>query len=491
MAKAAIRTASEPPDDARMTADSSAGARNDVVAATAGRAEPMVRLRGVSKTYRVYANRSDRVREALDPRRRSRHRQFHALHDINLTFPRGATVGILGVNGSGKSTLLQVIAGIIPASTGTVEVNGKLAAMIELGAGLNPDLSARENVGVNGVIMGLTRAQIESRLPSIEAFADIGDFFDQPLKTYSSGMAARVGFALTIHLNPDILIIDEALAVGDARFQQKCFQRFRDLQAAGKTILYVSHDRFSLPRLCTHGVVLHAGRVVFDGDPKGAADCYNEILINGRPGGSLSGRSMAGGKGTILDSSVDATDTGSKARSEAIRAADAAEAAILAFMKIRAKGDRAPSNPTYNKNEKRIGIGGAQVIDYMLTANGKINPGQIKSGDRVAIAMRIHFEEDVEAPILGIRVRAKDGVLAYATNSMWMGIDVAPRKSGDVASYRFDLDCHLGGNDWFLDLTVARSATELMDDRSGLLHLRCDPEKPSNGLANLPIRFAQ
>ncbi len=238
-------------------------------------------LENVSKKYRLFPSRGHRLREALHPFRRSYHREFWALRDVTLRLSRSQTVGILGLNGSGKSTLLQIIASVLQPTSGTVRVNGKVAALLELGAGFNPDLTGRENVVLNGTIQGLDHHEILARMEAIQAFADIGEFFDQPVRTYSSGMFMRVAFSTALYVDPDVLIIDEALAVGDAKFQEKCFRRFRTFQEAGKTILFVTHDRSALPRHCDLGILLHQGHVVEVGEPARIADLYGEILAFG------------------------------------------------------------------------------------------------------------------------------------------------------------------------------------------------------------------
>jgi lipopolysaccharide transport system ATP-binding protein len=457
-----------------------------------------VRLDGVSKAYRVYPTRFDRVREALDPLHRPRHKDFHALHDVSAELPRGATVGILGVNGSGKSTLLQIICGIIPATAGTASVDGRIAALIELGAGFNPDMTGRENVTVNGVIMGMSQSDIKQRMPQIEAFAEIGEFFDQPLKMYSSGMTARVGFAMAIHVDPDVLVIDEALAVGDARFQQKCFKRFRDFQDAGKTILFVTHDRFSLPRLCTHGMVLHAGRLVYFGDPKAAMDVYGDILISGNPSSGSPASALELAASAIerprLDVELMAHAAESSVAERDMRTAleDAAtEAAIASFSAERASVDRCALNPCYNRNEHQVGIGGARIVDYMLAMNGRVNPPHVTSGGTLAILLRVAFDEAVPFPIVGFAIKTKDGVLVFETNSMWRGIGLRPRAAGDVAVYRIDVQLQLGSNDYFIDLAVASSQTEQLVGRQGVCHIRCDPDAVGHGIVSLQTSMAE
>lgn len=229
-----------------------------------------VTLRNISKMYRIYDKPQYKLKEALIRAlfrsQRSYHRAFWALRDINLDIPRGSTIGIIGKNGSGKSTLLQIIAGIIQPTTGTLEISGRISALLELGTGFNPEFTGRENVFMNGAIMGLKREEIEERFEDIAQFADIGDFIDQPVKIYSSGMYVRLAFACAVNVDADILIIDEALSVGDAPFQRKCFNRLNELKIAGKTIIIVSHDLHAIERHCNTGLYLNNGTVVKSGN---------------------------------------------------------------------------------------------------------------------------------------------------------------------------------------------------------------------------------
>ncbi|HEY7791435.1 MAG TPA: ABC transporter ATP-binding protein, partial [Vicinamibacterales bacterium] len=202
---------------------------------------------------------------------------FPALHDVSFTVPKGITYGIVGRNGSGKSTMLKLLAGITKPTSGTVHVNGRVSALIELGAGFHPEISGRENVFINGIMLGLSKREITRRFDEIVEFAELEDFIDAPVKTYSSGMYMRLGFAVAIHVNPDVLLIDEVLAVGDASFQQKCFDEFRKLKAAGKTIVFVTHDMSSVQRFCDRAMLLDKGRMIELGEPSFIAKRYNEL----------------------------------------------------------------------------------------------------------------------------------------------------------------------------------------------------------------------
>lgn len=233
----------------------------------------------VSKKFRLFNSPKERIAEALHPFRKKYHREFWALKDISFDIHRGEIVGILGKNGSGKSTLLQIICSVMQPTEGGVEVHGRISALLELGAGFNPEFTGQENVLLNGSIMGVSRQEMLQRLPDIEAFADIGDFFDQPVKTYSSGMFVRVAFAAAVHVDPEILVVDEALSVGDSKFQHRCFQRIREFMERGKTIVVVSHSTDTLLRICHRGIVIDSGKLSFIGPIAAAVNHYQNLLF--------------------------------------------------------------------------------------------------------------------------------------------------------------------------------------------------------------------
>ena len=233
-----------------------------------------IRVAHLTKSYKVFAKPIDRVKEALCPFPRRFSKDFFALSDVSFAVAKGETLGIIGKNGAGKSTLLKIITGVLTPSAGEVEVQGRIASLLELGAGFNPEMTGLENIYLNGTIMGYTRGEMEARVPEIIAFADIGEFLYQPVKTYSSGMFARLAFAVNANVSPDILIVDEALAVGDVFFQNKCFRKLEDLRSRGTTVLFVSHDIGSVKQLCTHVLWLEKGRVVMDGAPEEVCSRY-------------------------------------------------------------------------------------------------------------------------------------------------------------------------------------------------------------------------
>ena len=249
--------------------------------------EIAIKVSGLSKCYHIYNKPSDRLLQMLTRGRRQYYREFWAVKDVSFEIKKGETVGIIGRNGCGKSTLLQMICGTLNPTSGSIETHGRIAALLELGSGFNPEFTGRENVHMNAAVLGLTKEEINSRFNDIIAFADIGDFVEQPVKTYSSGMMVRLAFAVIAHVDANILVIDEALAVGDAFFKQKCMRFLRDFMKSG-TVLFVSHDTSSIKNLCNYAVWLEKGQVVREGLPKHVCDFYLEAFYEAQQGKSTS-----------------------------------------------------------------------------------------------------------------------------------------------------------------------------------------------------------
>lgn len=239
----------------------------------------VVQIENLSKSYNMYATPQDRLKQFLFGRKKKFYREFWALHPLTIDIKRGQCVGIIGRNGSGKSTLLQIISGILNPTTGFATAKGRLVALLELGAGFNPDFSGRENVMINAMLLGLTQKEVNERFQSIVDFSEIGSFIDQPVKTYSSGMYIRLAFAVAMHVEPDVLIVDEALSVGDAAFQYKCMKRIEDLKKEGMTILFVTHDTGSIRRFCDYAYWLHEGRLITEGEAVEVANQYDDFIL--------------------------------------------------------------------------------------------------------------------------------------------------------------------------------------------------------------------
>ncbi len=419
----------------------------------------VISARGLSKAYRIYNNQLDRIRQPFSLGKQKLYREFAALQDIDLDIRKGETIGIIGRNGSGKSTLLQLICGIRKPTSGTIEVEGRVSALLELGAGFHPEFTGRENVYMQGAIMGISRAQMEQRFGAIAAFADIGDFIEQPVKIYSSGMFLRLAFAVAVHVDPDILVIDEALAVGDARFQSKCFRRLEELKNDGATILIVSHATEQITRLCDRVLLFEQGRLVSNGDPGSLISQYLNLLFDGSTAGPAASPDHAAPERTRAD--FDATD----------------------------HVERFHLRPAYNPHEYRWGDRSAVLLDFMLRTGKTDHVSHIECGDqRIEIRLKILFKREVAHPIFGWAVKSKDGVTLAGTNSRELGVVSSARKENEVVLVEFSFAPHLEPGDYFISLGVADGAAEEvipLDRRFDSIHLMVAGKSPHSGLVDM------
>lgn len=243
--------------------------------------EIAIKVEELSKAYKLYDKNSERLKEILSPSKKVYHKLHYALNNVNFEIRKGENIGIIGVNGSGKSTLLKILSGIVTPTGGTFSINGKISALLELGAGFNPDYTGIQNIYLNGTVMGYSHEEMEKKVLAIAGFADIGEFIDQPVKTYSSGMFARLAFAVAINVEPDILIVDEVLSVGDTRFQIKCMERMKEMMTGGTTVLFVSHDINAVRRFCSSAIWINRGTLMRFGEVNSVADEYLDFLKNG------------------------------------------------------------------------------------------------------------------------------------------------------------------------------------------------------------------
>jgi lipopolysaccharide transport system ATP-binding protein len=396
---------------------------------------PVIAASGLGKRYEIYSKPHHRLLRELLPGK-ARHREFWALRDVDLKVYPGETVGVIGRNGAGKSTLLQLISGIIEPTTGTVSVQGRVAALLELGAGFNPEFTGRENVYLKGSLLGMTRAQIAARFGDILAFSEIGDYIDQPVKTYSSGMFVRLAFAVSVFSEPDVLIVDEALAVGDMYFQRKCQQRIKELQAAGCTLLLVTHSVDSIARLCDRGVILEAGRKCFDGPVREAVAAYMRLLFG------------AQGHRAGADDVVDAET------SDSVHAHG-----VVARLLAGGTRDLLESRPGYNRGEVRVGNGEATVADFAF--GGVIGRAPVAhTGEKVLLHARYHFARASHRLMFGLQVRTHDHQIVYSTNTFYQEGVLRSQQSGDTVVVSFAFDCHLLPGQYYLSLGVSE-----FDDR--------------------------
>jgi lipopolysaccharide transport system ATP-binding protein len=358
-------------------------------------------FRGVSKSYPIYARPGDRLREILTFHRRSFHKDFWALEEINFDVYRGETFCIIGENGSGKSTLLQILAGILQPTTGSVKVSGRIAALLELGSGFNPEFTGRDNVYLNGAILGFSRAEMERKFPAIEQFAEIGPFIDQPVKTYSSGMVVRLAFAVAIHVDPDLLLVDEALAVGDIYFRQRCMRKVHELRSQGVTILFVSHSLGDVKAIGDRAMWLDSGRIRALGETDQVVSKY-------------------------------------------LAAMSAKDSAYLEFKLPSARPDRIESAPEIIEHipnvDHRHGDNRAHVIGIgVFDEVGK--PLQLLMPDsRVVVRISVRANESLATPNVGFMLRNHMGVDFAGTNTLREGIELPPMAPGDVYTVDFHLD---------------------------------------------------
>ena len=445
--------------------------------------EATIVVKDVSKKYRLFNSASDRLKEALHPFSKRYHREFWALKGVSFEMSRGQTVGILGRNGSGKSTLLQIIAGIMQPTTGNVIVNGRVSALLELGAGLNPEFTGRENVIFQAKVIGLSREETDRRLPEIEAFADIDEFFDQPVKTYSSGMFVRVAFAAATSVDPDILIVDEALAVGDAKFQYRCFQKFREFQERGTTIILVTHAAELVIRHCSRAILLNQGRLIADGAPETVARQYIDLLEE---------RDSSPSSHEAVVPSV--AESGA-ASVRPFRPVLGAAGTVNAFLVERPNTDQCSRRTTYNPGEYAQKDPRAEIVDYLVVYGDSVDATHVMSGDEIDIYVKVRFHADVERPCFGIALNSVDGVQIYALNSAWTTSELIPACAGDFRMVRFHLTFALNSGDIFLDVGVdelqeGRRYTNICR-RMALVHLVVHCDKVFHGLADLDATFSE
>ncbi len=394
-----------------------------------------VQAEHLSKSYRIYSKPSARLQELLSLNRLNRHRDFWAVEDVSFEVERGRTVGIIGVNGSGKSTLLQLIAGILQPSRGTVTSEGRISALLELGSGFNPEFTGRENVFINGALLGLSRVEIESRLGAIERFAEIGEFFDQPVKTYSSGMFVRLAFAVAINVDPEILIIDEALAVGDGIFQHRCMHKILQLKKEGKTIFFVSHDNSAIKRLCDEVILLDGGRRVGSGDPDSMVQKYLELMY-------------------AREKSY-AAESGSKSNGDSGEAKN--------FFDIPAESVVS----TIPNVDHRFGDGRAELLGIEISGEEGIPKRSFAPGERMQVKISARFKEALETPIIGFIIRDPLGIDLSATNTDYDNSPLGEVKPGEIRTADFDVQLpHLRPGNYSISPAVA--------DGTASRHTMCD-----------------
>jgi lipopolysaccharide transport system ATP-binding protein len=398
----------------------------------------VISVQNVSKVYHLYHHPFDRVLGALALSRK-RKAEFWALRDINLRIEKGEVFALLGPNGSGKSTLLQIISGILQPTTGRVLSSGRVAALLELGAGFNPEFTGRENVYLNGEILGLSRSELDEVFPRIEAFAEIGQFIDRPVKEYSTGMYVRLAFSTAIHVDPEVLIVDEALAVGDAIFASRCVQKFEELRRKHVTVLLVSHDLGLIKRLADRAAFMLDGRIVMQGAPKDAVNRY---------------------VGFVLD-----RERASKERSTGLL-----QESIIA------------------KSSFRHGDGASRVMDVrILGANGETCHA-FRPGESIVVRVRAVFKKAVSNPVVGILIRNRIGMDIFGTNTRLERAELGDFEPGEEIEVEFELDCLLSRHEYTITVAVQYWNGLSQDWLDDVLDFRVEDTKDVAGVLNLNTR---
>ena len=411
----------------------------------------VITVKGVSKCYYSYEKPVQRLWHNLFPQK-DIGKPFWALKNVDITVKAGETVGLVGKNGSGKSTILQIITGILQATEGSCESRGRISALLELGAGFNPEFTGIENARLNATIMGLSQQEFETRLPDIIEFSGLGDFLYRPVKTYSSGMYVRLAFAVAINMEPDILIIDEALAVGDIRFQSKCFRRLEELKQRGVSILFVTHSTDSVLKYCDRAVLLNEGEVLRTGTPKEVVQQYMEMMFDSDEPQRITNNETAETAKTVQQGTKDPSV------------------------------DHCLQQASYNENEERWGDRRARIFDYQLLIGNENSEKQLATScfpeQSVEVIADIVFDTDLDDLIYGITVKTPDGNPIYGSNTRLLQQPLSSGKAGEQKRICFTLDANLLANDYFISLGIAQEHPEkdniAIDRRYDMIHLRVD-----------------
>lgn len=386
---------------------------------------PAIEVKDVVKIYKLYDRPRDRMIEALGFGKGKAHKLHYALNGINMSIQKGETVGLIGTNGSGKSTMLKIITGVLNPTSGEVRVNGRISALLELGAGFNMEYNGIENVYLNGTMMGFSEKEIDERLPEILEFADIGSYVNQPVRTYSSGMFVRLAFAVAINIEPEILIVDEALSVGDVFFQAKCYHKFEEFKNLGKTILFVSHDLGSIGKYCDRVYLLNQGTLLGAGSPKEMIDAYKRVLV---------GQYEVPGEHELpLEEEQEQEVPQAMRQEEAAlgKAADGVNPEVLEY-----------------------GSGQAQILEYYLTDESGMRTTAVIKGTRFSLHMRVRFHDHIPEPIFAFTFKNVMGTEITGTNTMIEKAFLESVEPGQVKDVTFTQNMSLQGGEYLLSLGV-------------------------------------
>ena len=372
-----------------------------------------ISVKNLTKIYKLYDKPIDRLKETLSITKKKYHREHYALRDISFDVKKGESVGIIGTNGSGKSTILKIITGVLNQTSGELKVKGKISALLELGAGFNLEYTGMENIYLNGTMMGYTKEEIEKKLDNIINFADIGEFINQPVKTYSSGMFVRLAFAVAINIDPEILIVDEALSVGDVFFQAKCYKKFQEFRDMGKTIIFVSHDLKSVSKYCDKVILLNKGTFIEEGNPKKVIDTYKKILVN----------------------QFDKEIKNEKEKEKNV------ESKVLWKSKM-----------NLNSNKLEYGNKDAEIIDFGILDENNILTNTVNKNESFRIKMKVRFNKKIQEPIFAFTIKDIKGNEITGTNTMIEEVYFKNPERNDVVEVEFEQIMNLQGGEYLLSL---------------------------------------
>ena len=399
--------------------------------------------------------------------------EFWAVKNVSFEVKPGETVGIVGSNGSGKSTILKMLNGIFMPDTGKVEITGKVGALIEVGAGFHPMLTGRENIYVNGAIYGMSRREIDNKLNDIIEFAGIGDFIDSPVKHYSSGMYVRLGFAVAVHCDLDILLIDEVLAVGDAAFQNRCFKVVSDLKHQGKSIVLVTHDMDAVIRHCNRVLLLNKGIMVCEGSPHTIVNCYRDILEGHKASGI----------------------SNSKNNRKAVIGEEISGSSLQEFIGAYITEDLCSLRASYNKNDYIQGNGKATIVDYFIVSGSKQDPVAVFSGDPIDIYLKVKFNDKVTLPVSGLSIKTVDGITVFGFNNIYNNQGLHPIESPCLCIFKFSLNLPLQAGTYFFDAGVAeetgKDSYDVFERRCSLFCLDVNSRQRFDGLVSIETSFQE
>ena len=386
-----------------------------------------IAVENVCKVYRLYDKPTDRLKEALKLTRKQKYHESHALSNVSFDVRQGECVGIIGTNGSGKSTILKIITGVLNPSSGSVTVNGRISALLELGAGFNQEYSGIENIYLNGTMNGFSEEEIKGRLQDILDFADIGDYVYQPVKTYSSGMFVRLAFSVAINIDPEILIVDEALSVGDVFFQAKCYHKFEEFKRMGKTIMIVSHDLSSIAKYCDRVILLNQGVKLGEGSPKEMIDDFKRVLV---------------GQYELPES---------RSEQSLVNDADVQEA-----VQSQAAAQKRARQQSDGRDVKTLEYGTQEAVieEIYLTDDRGTQTNAIIKGLSFSICMRVRFLQDLPAPIFAFSIKTAKGTEITGTNTMFEKAFLEPVKAGSVKDIHFTQKMSLQGGEYLISFGV-------------------------------------